>query len=203
MPEPPPGTPEEPRLDSTRHLLERVRAGDEGARERLFARFLPMLTRWAHRRLPGGARDLHETDDLVQVTLMRALANLSTFESRGEGAFLAYLRQILLNQIRDEARRARRRPEHVDLDDSLAGDALDSPLEQAIGRDRVQCYEASLQRLAQSQRQAVILRLELGMRYREIAEALEIPTANAARALVGRGLVHLAQHMREHDESAT
>jgi DNA-directed RNA polymerase specialized sigma24 family protein len=35
---------------------------------------------------------------------------LKTFESRGEGALAAYLRQALLNRLREEIRRAKRRP---------------------------------------------------------------------------------------------
>jgi DNA-directed RNA polymerase specialized sigma24 family protein len=56
------------------------------------------------------ARDLRDTDDLVQDTLLRAFKRLETFENRGEGAFLAYLRQSLLNAIRDDLRRAVTRP---------------------------------------------------------------------------------------------
>ena len=44
--------------DSTQQLLHRIRAGDDAARERLLARYLPMLRRWAHGRLPSYARDL-------------------------------------------------------------------------------------------------------------------------------------------------
>lgn len=187
-------------MESTATLLVRARNGDVPAREHLAARYLQLLGRWAHGRLPNAARDLVDTDDLVQVTLVRALQNLENFEHRGEGAFLAYLRQILLNQIRNEARRARRRPEHVELSEALDGSLQPSPLEDAIGSDRLRDYEAALSRLGDAQREAVILRLELDMRYREIAEALEVPTANAARALVGRGIVHLARLMRDHHE---
>jgi RNA polymerase sigma-70 factor (ECF subfamily) len=187
-------------VESTATLLLRAREGDAPARERLAGRYLQLLGRWAHGRLPNAARDLVDTDDLVQVTLLRALDNLDQFDHRGEGAFLAYLRQILLNQIRNEARRARRRPEHVELNDAVDSTHLRSPLEDAIGSDRLRDYETALARLGEAQRQAVILRLELGMRYREIAEALEVSTANAARALVGRGMVHLARLMRNHHE---
>ena len=45
-----------PPLERTLDLLERVRGGDPRARERLFARFLPVLTAWAHERLPRTAR---------------------------------------------------------------------------------------------------------------------------------------------------
>ncbi len=97
-------------------LIRRVQAGDADARELLLRRFLPLLQRWAHGRLPRQMRDLNETDDLVQVTLVKALARLDQFESAGPGAFLAYLRQALLNQVRDEIRRHQRRPEHAQID---------------------------------------------------------------------------------------
>lgn len=189
-------------LESTASLLIRVREGHAPAREELMGRYVTMLGRWAHGRLPRAARDLVDTDDLVQSTLIRALNHLDTFESRGEGAFLGYLRQVLLNQIRDEARRARRRPQHTDLDESYERDPSPSPLEETIGRERLQEYEASLEKLGEAQRGAVVLRLEMGMRYRDIAEALDVSSANAARALVGRGMVNLARLLREHHESA-
>ncbi|MGH7741939.1 MAG: RNA polymerase sigma factor [Candidatus Eiseniibacteriota bacterium] len=189
-------------IESTASLLMRARDGDAPAREQLTSRYLGILGRWAHGRVPRAARDLVDTDDLVQSALVRALNNLDRFEPRGEGAFLAYLRQILLNKIRDQARRARRRPEHVELEDASAASNGRSPLEEAIGQERLRAYEEALAQLGESQREAVILRIELGMRYREIAEALSTPTANSARALVGRALVNLARIMKDHHEPA-
>jgi len=43
----------------------------------------------------------------------------------------------------------------------------------------------------------VILRLELGFSYEQIAEALERPSAGAARMVVFRGMERLAAMMRE------
>lgn len=189
-------------LESTASLLIRVRGGEAPAREELIGRYVAMLGQWAHGRVPRAARDLVDTEDLVQSTLIRALSHLDTFENRGEGAFLAYLRQVLLNQIRDEARRGKRRPEHVDLVDGFASSGAASPLEETIGRERLEAYEASLERLGDAQRGAVVLRLEMGMRYRDIAEALNLSSANAARALVGRGMVHLARMLKDHHDSA-
>lgn len=189
-------------LESTASLLIRVREGEVRAREELLDRYVAMLGQWAHGRVPRAARDLVDTDDLVQSTLIRALNHLDTFENRGEGAFLAYLRQVLLNQIRDEARRAKRRPQHVDIDASSASSDFPSPLEETIGRERLEAYESSLEKLGDAQRGAVVLRLEMGMRYRDIAEALNMSSANAARALVGRGMVHLARLLKDHHDSA-
>ena len=47
-----------PALETTHQLVDRIREGDHAARERLIRRYLPLLTRWAHGRLPGSARGM-------------------------------------------------------------------------------------------------------------------------------------------------
>ncbi len=190
-----PRTPEAHPLESTAVLLGRAREGDAAARERLFARVLPPLRRWAHQRMPSSARDLHDTEDLVQVTVLRAFQRLEHFESQGAGAFLGYLRKILLNALRDELRRASRRPRHGELDASLA-DPGPSALEQVLGRDALERYERALAALPDEQREALIMRIELGFSHQEIADALGRPSANATRMMIARALVDLAEGMR-------
>src|SRR5262249_49347150 len=92
---------------------------------------------------------------------------------------------------RDQARRAKRRPAHDEIPDTL-GDGSESPLEAVIGRESVARYERALSLLSERQREAVILRVELGLRYREVAEALNAPSANAARLIVARALIKRA-----------
>lgn len=183
-------------LESTATLLGLVREGDGSARDRLVERYLPILRRWARGRLPTGARDLLDTDDLVQVTLLRALNHMEAFEPQREGAFLAYLRRIVLNAVRDEIRRVARRPSSEPLEMELPSNAP-SHLERAIGREAVEAYEEALASLPEEQQEAVILRIEFGYSYPEIAEALERPSANAARMMVSRALVRLAEVMGE------
>jgi RNA polymerase sigma-70 factor (ECF subfamily) len=184
-------------LDSTT-LLRRAQAGDGFAFNLLLQRYMPALRRWAHGRLPSRARDLLDTDDLVQVTMTRALGHVESFEPRHAGAFLAYLRQILMNRIRDEIRRVLRHPDRDQLNDDIA-DGGPTPLDQLLGRDTRQRYERSLLKLTAEQREAVFLRIELGLSYEEMAEALVRPSANAARLLVSRALVRLAREMRDTD----
>jgi RNA polymerase sigma-70 factor (ECF subfamily) len=183
-----------PPLDSTVVLLERIRLGDGAARERLLARYLPILRRWAHGRLPAGARGLADTDDVVQITLVRALNHLGEFEYRHEGAFLGYLRQGVLNAIRQEIRRSRRKPSGEEVDEGVA-DPAPSAVEQAIGTETLERYEEALMALTPDQREATMLRLEFGLSYPEIAEAMGKGSANAARMLVVRALVHLAERL--------
>jgi RNA polymerase sigma-70 factor (ECF subfamily) len=187
------------RLESTAVLLDRVRSGDEGARERLFTRVLPTLHRWAHRRLPEAARDLADTEDIVQVTVSRALARLQHFEHRGEGAFLGYLRQILFNVIRDERRRVARHPRGQTLDETMA-DPAPSLLDRTIDRDTLERYERALASLGEEAREAVLLRVEFGYSHLQIAEALGKPSADAARMTVARAIVALARRMGRGDD---
>ena len=84
------------------------------------ARHVGPLRRWVSGRLPRWARDLADTDDLVQDTLLRTFKKMEGFEARGVGALQAYLRQAVMNRLRDELRRKGRAPAMVDLDEVRA-----------------------------------------------------------------------------------
>jgi RNA polymerase sigma-70 factor, ECF subfamily len=187
--------PSETRLDTTWHLLARARAGDPQALERLFARHLPPLQRWARGRLPKWARQMTETDDLVQDALAQTFKRLDHVEANGVGALGGYLRQAVLNRIRDELRRSGRTPPSVDLC-TVDVPGGQSPLEQAIGREGVERYERALQQLSTADREAIVGRLELGYSYEELAEALGKPSAEAARKAAQRALLKLAGELR-------
>lgn len=179
---------------STIDLVERVRQGDRTALDRLFARHAPALRRWAAGRLPQWARDVTDTDDLVQDALLKTFRRIEDFDARGTGALNAYLRQVVLNGIRDELRRKACRPDATDLDES-AVDHAPSPLEQAIGREALDRYELALSRLKPDEQEALVARMELGYTYEELAAVVNRPTPEAARKAVQRALVKLVAEM--------
>ena len=181
---------------STLSLLTRAREGDHDAVEELFTRYVPIMRRWAAGRLPRGIRDLADTPDLVQDTMLQVFKKIEGFEHRGEGAFHAYLRQAVMNRIRNEIRNAGRRPQRVELDDEAPDDRL-SPLEAAIGSEAVGRYEAALQRLQDDERELVVARLELGLTYEEVAEAVGKPSPDAARMAVTRAIARLIEEMAD------
>ena len=180
--------------EDTVDLLELVRIGDRAALDRLLQRCIPPLRRWAHGRLPPAARAMHDTGDIVQETVIAALRRLDAFEARHQGALQAYLRQALMNRVRDLVRQAARHPEQVALSDHLA-DPGASPLEQLIGSRDLERYERALQRLSAADREAVIARLELQYSYDDLAVVLDKPTADAARVAVTRAVKRLAREM--------
>ncbi len=182
--------------ESTATLLIKIKAGDQQAKERLFKTYLPVITQWAHGRLPSYARDLSDTSDMVQKSLLSALDKVEDFEAIREGAFLAYLRQSLLNNIRMEIRRVTRKNKHGFNDP--AAEVVDSEasiMQLMIGDEALQRYEKGLMALKSKAREAVMLRVEFGYSFAEIAAAVEMNSANAARMLVSRSIVEMSRNM--------
>jgi RNA polymerase sigma factor (sigma-70 family) len=185
----------DPAGQSSLVLLTRARAGDTAALEELVRRYLPRLRRWATGRLPVRARDLLDTEDIVQETMVKAVRNLERLDVRGEGALQAYLRQAVTNRLTDAYRGAARRPAGDEITSDLP--AKDpSPLEQVIGGEAVRRYEEGLQRLKVEDREAIILRIELCYDYTEIAQMLGKSSAASARMTVSRALARLSREMR-------
>ena len=193
-PEPAQASSPSPDLLITGELLRRAKQGDDAALDALMARYRPRLERWASGRLPGYARSLFDTGDLVQGTLLKAIEGLDSIEVRGPGVFQAYVRQAVLNRIKDQVRWARRRPGPEGVPEDLI-DVSPSPLESAIGADVLQRYETALARLTEDERQLLHLRIELDFDYDEIAAATERASRDAARMAVQRALRRLADIM--------
>ena len=104
----------------------------------------------------------------------------------------------MLNEIRQQIRRASRRPTRDPIPENLQAQGP-SPLEQLLGRNVVESYEAALMKLSEEQRIGVILRIEFGFSHARIAEAIGSPSPGAARMTVKRAILKLAEVM-EHEK---
>ena len=180
----------------TQDLLREAQQGRRDALEALLARYRPRLERWATGRLPRNARSLLDTGDLVQETLLRALETIGSIGARHPGSFESYVRQAVLNRVRDQVRWARRRGAGQVDSDSLVHPGP-SPLEEAIGSDVVTRYEEAMSVLSDDERQLLHLRIELDMSYEEIAVLVGKPSADAARMAIQRSLHRLAVAMKK------
>ena len=180
--------------ESSFELIQRAQSGDGSALEMLLARYRPRLRRWASGRLPRYARDIADTDDLVQDALIGTFRNFQAFEQREEWALQAYLRRAVTNRIRDELRRVSSQPRRHGLPDAAPSDEA-SPLEAVVGKEAFGRYEQALTSLDAVEREAVIARLELGCSYQEIATLVDKPSPDAARMAVARALAKLATLM--------
>jgi RNA polymerase sigma-70 factor (ECF subfamily) len=186
-----------PRLlsdESTMELVVRARGGDRLATEALLERCLPALRRWAHGRLPAIARGNLDTNDLVQDAALNLLKRIDLFEPRHVGAMQGYLRQSIINRIRDEVRRVGRHAPPVELPEDHASDRT-SPLEAAIESEAYDRYRDALRKLDTKDRELVVARVEVQWSVGEIAQRFGMPSPDAARMAVTRAVRKLTDHM--------
>jgi RNA polymerase sigma-70 factor (ECF subfamily) len=182
--------------EPTIELVVRARSGDRQAVEALLQRSVPQLKRWAHGKLPAAARNTLDTGDLVQETVLHVLRRLDTFQPRHVGAMQAYLRQSVLNRIRDEVRRIGRHPASCELPDDMPSEEP-SPLEQAVKAEAVSRYHQALTRISPRDRELVVARIEAQWNYDEIARHFSVPTPDAARMAVSRALHRLMDSLND------
>jgi RNA polymerase sigma-70 factor (ECF subfamily) len=123
-------------------------------------------------------------DDLVQGTLLRAIANINSFEPGTN--MQAWLFTILRNLFRSEFRKRRREVE--DADGSYVDSLISAP--QQPGRLEFKVLFSALAKLPLVQREALLLVGAAGFSYDEAAAICEIPVgtiksrANRARTLL-------------------
>jgi RNA polymerase sigma-70 factor, ECF subfamily len=181
---------DEPTID----LVVQARGGDRMAVEALLERCMPPLKRWAHGRLPTAARGHLDTGDLVQDSAMNLVARFDVFEPRHVGAMQAYLRQAVINRIRDEVRRVTRRPAPLELED-YPSDAS-TPLETTIQVESYQRYRQALMRLRSKDRELILARIEMQWNFNEIVQRFGLPTVSAARMAMRRAERRLAEELK-------
>lgn len=135
-----------------------------------------------------------DAEEMVQETLLAAHRGIASF--RAEGTVRSWLFAIARRQCAQRLERSRREPELRAVPDAIAdGDPADA---FAVQR-RARAVRAALAQLKPSEREALVLRYDAGLDYREIAAACGIDEA-AARKRASRGLEHL-RSLIEREES--
>ena len=180
--------------ESSFELIERAQSGDAAALTRLLERYRPRLRRWASGRLPRYAREISDTEDLVQDVLLGTFRNFQKFENRDEWALQKYLRRAVMNRVRTELERFANRPRAETMPEDMASPEL-SPLQRALGAETFARYDAALSQLSEPEQEAVIARLELGCTFQEVALLLGKPSEDAARMTVTRAVEKVATLM--------
>ncbi len=182
--------------EPTIELVLKAQGGDRTAVEALLQRSLPQLKRWAHGRLPVAARGALDTGDLVQEAALHAIRRLDVFEPRHVGAMQAYLRESVLNRIRDEVRRIGRHPAPAELPEDLPAEQPSS-LETVIINEAYQRYQQGLASIDSRDRELIVARIELQWSFAEIAARFGHRTDDAARMAVKRALTRLMGQIGE------
>jgi RNA polymerase sigma-70 factor (ECF subfamily) len=172
-------------------LVRAAQAGDRPAFARLVDAYWGRLYRWLYHL----THDRHQAEDLAQEAFLKAFAHLQRF--RPDTNFRAWLFRIAHNTFANQHRAAARRggPLPADLADRDPG-----PVEQALSREALARLADALARLPTDFRAALLLRIEEGLSFRQIAGVLET-TEETARWRVFKArqklLAHLETQQRE------
>jgi len=166
-------------------LLERARAGDEAARDRLFVVCRNYVSIAARAEVASWPKSKVDASDLVQQTLLEAHRGLANFRGTTEGEWLAWLKRILSHNAADfvrryhgvEKRRAAREVSLAGTDDSQINAPQlsdDGPTpSQLIMQKEMQLQVAdAVARLPEDYQEVVVLRNLQQLPFDEVAERM-------------------------------
>jgi len=182
------------RIESTIDLLVSAQQGSQDAKARLIVRAAPRLKASVHGRLPVAARAYQDTDDLVQEALLQTLRRLKQFRPEHSGAVPAYLRRAAMNRVNDEARRIRRRPRAVELDDRVPSQQPD-PFEQATKSETRRRLRQALADLRAKDRKLLVIHATEQGSLSDLAKTMGLPSAAATGMALSRAERRLKTHM--------
>jgi len=168
--------------DDPRWVAEAL-AGDQAAFRVLFDRHAPAVRRF----LRDLGRDPAYADEATQETFVRAHARLATLrdDQRVRPWLLGIARRVFLEELR------RRRPRVV------PGDGVDtapSPEADLLIAEEVRVFRAALARLDPERRGVLLLRMDHGLGYDEIAAVMGLTPAQVRNEL-HRGRQELRAHL--------
>jgi RNA polymerase sigma-70 factor, ECF subfamily len=172
--------------DDVAGLVERTRAGDEAAAERLVRLHLGAAYAVAF----SVTRNPEDAEDVAQDAFVQALERLH--ECRDPARFAGWLIRIVRNRALNHRRYLGRRAA-APLEDAHAASSRDDPARDAERAELRERLTRAVSGLTETQREVLLLHDMEGWKHREIAAALGMPDGTvryhlfqARRAMRGR-----------------
>lgn len=170
-----------------KELVRRMVDGEERAFEEFCDDYIPIVFRFAQRRLDGN-RELAR--EMVQSTVCKVIANLASF--RGEAALTTWLCACCRNEIAGYYRRGSRRPREVALEidefpsgASVAPATPDGPERVLLRKENAELVHQALDALPPHYGRALEWKYLENLSVKEIASRLELGP-KAAESLLTR-----------------
>lgn len=194
---------EGPNEATDNELVLRVRNGEAGAFDTLFERYYPRVFHFAL-RLDGNRSN---AEDVAQAAFVKAYQSINGL--RDGQAFLEWVYRIALNQVRDRAKQARRKPwmSFLDLRRSEdTGEASREPVEFADStydpasvltrKEMGVALKAAIAELPLEFREVLVLHHYQEMGLKEISSLLGVPDGTV-KSRLGRARQRLRDAMAE------
>jgi RNA polymerase sigma-70 factor, ECF subfamily len=180
---------------SDEQIMWRVRSNDDAEA------FAQLVNKWEgsiQRLCVRMLGDAHRGEDLAQEAFARLYAKRHQYEPAAR--FSTYLWRVALNLCYDELRRLKRRPEtsleSFDTEEPFsildAHAAVETTPESEIqNREQAELVREALQKLPEHYRAVVVLRHYEDLKFREIADVLDIPEGTV-KSRMAEGLQQLS-----------
>jgi RNA polymerase sigma-70 factor, ECF subfamily len=171
-------------------LIEQARAGDTGARRKLYTQHVDRV----YRTVRGMLRSDADAEDVTQDALLAVLTSLHRYSPRRDVRFAAWVTTIAVNTVR---RRFRRRRPELTATGELPETADDDAVDPAGDIDRARQRRALLMALGElSERERMIVSLRYGaeLNATEIAATIGIESA-AVRKTLERARTRLGERI--------
>lgn len=187
------------RYKDDRRLVRRMLRGDEMAFEEFSNTYIPILYRFAQRRL---VRDQDLVADLVQTTLCKALPKIDTY--RGESALVTWLCTCLRNEINGHYRKAGRAGHRVEIpdEDILPADVpprpvlVEDPEISLLASERRHLVHETLDTLPPHYGKALEWKYLDDLSVREIASRLDLSPKGAESLLTRARVAFRERYLR-------
>jgi RNA polymerase sigma-70 factor (ECF subfamily) len=174
-------------------LVSRAVRRDRDATAELLTRLRPGLVRYCRARLGRVGGAYATADDVAQEVCLALLRALPNYRDQGR-PFTAFVFGIAAHKVADAQRAAVRDAftTPVDPADGLADepDAAPGPEQQAVSTDLARRLSGLLNRLPETQREIVLLRVAAGLSAEEVGAIVGM-SAPAVRVAQSRGLARL------------
>ncbi len=183
-------------------LIRDAVGGSERALERLFDVVSPRMLATIRLMLGPQMRRRIESQDILQVTLLKAFHGIERFDGQGQGSLYGWLGAIARNEIRDQidyqGRQKRDLRKRVSLDGGLRD--LQARVESEVSRihlrERELQLEQALESLSDSHHEIIVLRRFEELSFPEIAQRIS-KSPDACRMLFARAMAALTREMRD------
>ncbi len=188
-------------------ILKEAVQGTGGARDELFALYLPFLKFVANDLVGPSLAKRNDASDLVQQTCTDAIRQLDGFRGKSEPEFTAWITSILRNQVANayrfnmqEKRDMRRETSRLPSDStasigwhSISGETA-TPLEVVIKGEAALFLLHAISELPAAQRTVIAKRFLEGRKLIDIASEMD-STVGAVAGLLRRGLQKVRQEL--------
>lgn len=171
--------------------LKKAGDGDKGALERICRETWKPLYGFIYYKV----QNRQEAEDIVQETYIKALSH-SLKKSVDLDKYIAFLKTVSLNILRDRWRKAKRKGKTVNIEAvNPAEISMVDPQEAGVEKERI---KKALESLSEEQRMVVILRIVKGYSAAETAGIMNKSEGNI-RVIQYRALKNLADYLESYD----